>query len=276
MAERIVQEESLTTVADAIRAKGGTTDALSFPTGFADAISAIKAGGGGGDIDALIDGSITEITSNVTSVKDYTFYECESLVTANFGNATSIGDYGFYRCHKLTTINAPNTTSIGTQAFRGCSALSTIDFPKTTKIGGNAFRDCTNLVSVTLPLVTAIETYAFSECTKLIKCDFPVATSIAGYALQFCYCLTTVILRSETMCTLSNKNAFGSCNHILGLKDYTYNPDGLEDGYFYVPRALVESYQTASGWSSFATQFRALEDYTVDGTITGELDENKI
>ena len=48
MAERIVQEESLVAVADAIRAKGGTTDALSFPTGFADAIEAIQAGGGGG------------------------------------------------------------------------------------------------------------------------------------------------------------------------------------------------------------------------------------
>lgn len=47
MAERIVQEESLTTVADAIRAKGGTTDALSFPTGFAAAIAAIQAEGGG-------------------------------------------------------------------------------------------------------------------------------------------------------------------------------------------------------------------------------------
>lgn len=47
MAERIVKEESLVAVADAIRAKGGTTDPLSFPTGFADAISAIQAGGGG-------------------------------------------------------------------------------------------------------------------------------------------------------------------------------------------------------------------------------------
>ena len=47
MAERIVQEESLTTVADAIRAKGGTTDPLSFPDGFKTAIEAIQAGGGG-------------------------------------------------------------------------------------------------------------------------------------------------------------------------------------------------------------------------------------
>jgi hypothetical protein len=43
-----VLDANLTTVADAIRAKGGTTGALSFPAGFADAIAAIQAGGGGG------------------------------------------------------------------------------------------------------------------------------------------------------------------------------------------------------------------------------------
>jgi hypothetical protein len=33
---------------------------------------------------------------------------------------------------------------------------------------------------------------------------------------------------------------------------------------------LLESYKITTNWSSFATQFRALENYTVDGTITGE------
>lgn len=40
--------------------------------------------------------------------------------------------------------------------------------------------------------------------------------------------------------------------------------------------ALVDSYKAATNWSTYATQFRALEDYTVDGTITGELDSTKI
>jgi hypothetical protein len=45
-----VLNANLTAVADAIRAKGGTSDPLSFPTGFADAIAAIQAGGGGAKI----------------------------------------------------------------------------------------------------------------------------------------------------------------------------------------------------------------------------------
>ena len=54
------------------------------------------------------------------------------------------------------------------------------------------------------------------------------------------------------------------------------------NGYIYVPRALLsdddetKDYRRATNWSTYAAQFRALEDYTVDGTTTGELDKTKI
>ena len=48
MAEMLVQSESLVSIADAIREKGDTSDALVFPEGFVSAISAIQTGGGGG------------------------------------------------------------------------------------------------------------------------------------------------------------------------------------------------------------------------------------
>ena len=48
MAYRKVDDPSLVSVADAIRAKGGTSDELVFPEGFVSAISAIQTGGGGG------------------------------------------------------------------------------------------------------------------------------------------------------------------------------------------------------------------------------------
>lgn len=47
MATRSVQESSLTSLAEAIRAKGGTSDTLAFPSGFVEAIEAIQTGGGG-------------------------------------------------------------------------------------------------------------------------------------------------------------------------------------------------------------------------------------
>lgn len=45
MAYRKVNDNSLASVADAIRSKGGTSDALVFPDGFVSAISAIQTGG---------------------------------------------------------------------------------------------------------------------------------------------------------------------------------------------------------------------------------------
>lgn len=45
MAEYLVQGASLTTVADAIREKGGTTAPLSFPAGMAEAVRGIPSGG---------------------------------------------------------------------------------------------------------------------------------------------------------------------------------------------------------------------------------------
>ena len=61
MAEYLVQGESLTAVADAIREKGGTTAPLSFPAGMASAIRGIQ--NGGGDLSS-VDVYIADFTSN--------------------------------------------------------------------------------------------------------------------------------------------------------------------------------------------------------------------
>lgn len=47
MAEYLVQDTSLTAVADAIRAKTGSADLLAFPSGMVDAIAGIASGGSG-------------------------------------------------------------------------------------------------------------------------------------------------------------------------------------------------------------------------------------
>ena len=98
-------------------------------------------------------------------------------------------------------------------------------------------------------LVTSIGQYAFYGCSALTTADFPMATRIGSYAFRSCSNLTTLILRSETMCTLSGTNAFNN------------TPIASGTGYIYVPRALVDSYKAASNWSTFANQFRAIEDY---------------
>lgn len=58
MAYRKVNDTSIASVADAIRAKGGTSDVLIFPDGFVSAISAIQTGGGSGGGQAFQCGSV--------------------------------------------------------------------------------------------------------------------------------------------------------------------------------------------------------------------------
>ena len=49
MADYLTTDTELTSIANAIRTKGGTAASLTYPTGFVSAINAIPTGGGGGD-----------------------------------------------------------------------------------------------------------------------------------------------------------------------------------------------------------------------------------
>lgn len=169
-----------------------------------------------------------------------------------------------------------NITKVGSYAFYACNQLTFIDLPLVKDIGNYAFYNCSRLKSVVIPSVWEIKESGFSACTSLKTVDLSVDVYIRDNAFTNCNNLKAIILRSETMSKLFNTNVFDGCYHFLGTAHTIINPTGAKDGYIYVPSALVESYKTASNWSEFATQFRALEDYTVDGTITGALDETKI
>jgi hypothetical protein len=109
-----------------------------------------------------------------------------------------------------------------------------------------------------------VGTGVFHNCTALAKVDVPKITEIGDVAFGWCSALEALILRGDTVVTLTDAHAFTGSG-----------VDG-KTGYVYVPAALVDSYKSATNWSTYAEHFRALEDYTVDGTIEGELDETKI
>ena len=138
------------------------------------------------------------------------------------------------------------------------------------EIGNGAFYGCNKLTSVYLPAVISIATYAFCSCTNLQSADFTAVTSIGGNVFGSCTNLTALIIRNtEKICT-------------LGSFSFSSTPIASGTGYIYVPRIFLsdddanKDYRRATKWSAHANQFRALEDYTVDGTTTGKLDPNKI
>ena len=142
-----------------------------------------SGGGTSNNIDALIDRSITEISSNVAEVSGYVFMTCYDLTSANFPNATSIGYQAFNSCYSLTSINFPEVRTINGNAFTYCYALVSVDFPKVTSIGSRAFDSCSKLTSVILrstSICTMATTNAFSNCSANLRIYVP-ANLVSSY-----------------------------------------------------------------------------------------------
>lgn len=117
-----------------------------------------------------------------------------------------------------------------------------------TSIRESAFNRCRNLPSVSFQNVTNVGNSAFEECNALTSVNFSCVTSIGQKSFKNCGALETLIIRTESVCSCHKTTFDGS-----GIAKGT--------GYVYVPSALVESYQTAANWSTYAAQIRAIEDY---------------
>lgn len=119
----------------------------------------------------------------------------------------------------------------------------------TTSIRQYAFRACTALASVNFPNVTSVANGAFYGCTTLAKADFASPVAFATNAFQNCSALTTLILRNTEQVSTITGTPFAN------------TPIASGTGYIYVPAAQVDTYKAASGWSTYAAQIRAIEDY---------------
>lgn len=161
-----------------------------------------------------------------------------------------------------------NVTSLRQYALRGTD-FATVRLPNVTTMATYAFHNCTSLVNIHLPKIATLSGYDFQNCRKVKVFDFPLLESIGVASFYGCSGMKALVIRSNSVCALKNTGAFTNSSIVGGT------------GYIYVPAALLsdtdetKDYRRATNWSTYATQFRALEDYTVDGTITGEIDPEK-
>lgn len=271
-------DADLQTVADAIKAKAGTEEAMEFPSGFASAVESIETGGGADHTqeDGLIKGTLTEYTNDrVAIVRTYAFYR-SSLKSVNLPSVRTAYERAFDNCGALVSVNMPSLKTWGTGLFNACKSLTSIHFPQlkysASSTDSGHFYGCSKLKDCFLPNYEGMIYLTFNNCTALERADLGRANSFySGYAINGCQNLKSLILRkTESICSL------GSADSITNT---SLNAGGT-GGTVYVPRALIESYQTATNWSTLyaagTCTFLALEDYTVDGTTTGEIDWDKI
>lgn len=173
----------------------------------------------------------------------------------------------------LSNISGGGTSGTTDERFKQLveRTITEISDDTVTSVGHHAFRHCDKLTSVNLPLVTSVGHYAFDSCSQLTSIDLPLVTSVGTSAFYGCFELSCVIFRTETICALANVNAFNN----------TPFASGKAGGTLLVPRSLTTEYPNATNWSSIMSgnannRVLALEDYTVDGTITGEIDWDKL
>lgn len=247
MGKRVVDDVSLTAVADAIRAKGDTTEPLAFPDGFVDAIGVLRDDE---YIASIIDRSVTSVeNSRVKTVGDYAFYNHPSIKEISLPKTTKIGMFFCYNCKTLESVSFPLLTDAGYRTFYGCSALRNANFPLLVTVPQEMFCECTALENVVISSAETLAMYVFKKCSSLVKIDMPKVTDVSQDVFDKCSALTTCIFRSNTLVA----------NRTSGIFDGTPIANGT--GYIYVPSALVDSYKTASNWSTYAAQIRAIEDY---------------
>ena len=190
------------------------------------------------------------VNDRVKTIGAYSFNGCSDLTSISFSEAISIfsstrGNYGaFGSCLSLVNINLPSVETIGEHAFTQCKLLTSVCFPAAKTIYNSIFYTGTP-----------------NKCKLLTTIDLPVVENITNLSMiRDCTAMKALIIRnSDTVCKLGKAG------------------EGISTTlYIYVPSILVDSYKTSTNWSIHADKFRALEDYTVDGTITGKLDETKI
>lgn len=248
-----------------------------------------KGSGGGGDLKALVERTITEIKDDtIEVVGNSAFKGCTKLTTADFPNCKEVSTAAFNGCTSLTNFNFDSVNYIAADAFggafpgvklyipgnptiqyNGLAGIAMTEFyaPNLDNLGMQGMQYCASLTKVVMPALKVAPTNGFSNNNALKIADFTALSNILNAFINT-WSLDTLILRKEdAVCTLSSGGAFWGDR--LGPLD-------TGTGYIYVPRALVDSYKSATNWSKYAAQFRVLEDYTVDGTVTGELDESKI
>ena len=171
----------------------------------------------------LTDLASVEIGDCVTSIGIRSFYLCTSLSAVTISNTvTSIGQSAFYYCTHLTSVIIPSgVTSIPDTVFYYCTRLTSVTIPDTvTSIGDSAFMGCSSLTSVIIPSsVTRLKYGAFYDCTGL----------------------TSITINATTPPT------FGG-----------YVFDNTNNCPIYVPAASVSTYQSASGWSTYASRIQAI------------------
>lgn len=191
---------------------------------------------GGTDTTVACDSSTTLASSEITD---------RNCVSAIVGDCVStIGYACFGNCTSLTSATiSDSVTSILNYAFNGCTNLTSVNIPSGVTELYSTFRNCSSLASITIPNGVTDLYDTFNGCSSLTSVTVPsTVTSIGMDTFYNCTGLTGITILATTPPQLDSTRAFANTNNCP----------------IYVPAASVSAYQSASGWSTYASRITAI------------------
>ena len=198
--------------------------------------------------DGFSDLSHIDIPDGVTTISYGAFQSCSSLTSILIPDSvTEIGDQAFLWCFDLTKVTMSNSLKrIGGFAFCSCP-IKNISIPKSVEtIGRGAFQYCSDLSVVTIGNgVKEILYEAFDGCYSLTNVTIPDSvTEIGNNAFSNCTSLVSVYCKPD----FPPISCYWAGEHTWEAFDN--NGSGRR---IYVPRASVNAYKSADGWSNYAS-----------------------
>lgn len=103
-----------------------------------------------------------------------------------------------------------------------------------------------HLISANLPLVTSLPIDSF-RLSIIQTADFAAITNINRTAFTDCTKLETLIIRTSSVCVISDIS--------IALRG---SKIAAGTGYIYVPDNLVDSYKAATNWVALANQIKPI------------------
>ena len=262
MAEYLTNTTDLTKVASAIREKGGTSDPLVYPDGFASAVAGIKK-------------APTTPYMEAEYIAEVDFYGNTShyIYRAKLYNHTAIYAYEFASQYKLNSLDCSdasnNITAIESNAFTGAQVNGPV-LPNTISVLGTACFQGAYISTLTVPpLVTVLPSSAFSSINPIYNDEtgeeLPINIILPQNLTKIgAYCFEGAQIKQITIpdtVTEIGDGAFIYCGQLASITCLAATPPVLGTEAFSsdtagftikVPAASVAAYKAATNWSTYA------------------------
>ena len=203
-------------------------------------------------------------TSKATKVGEAAFYlttfpALEEGTEHYFDAATEIESWAFCNCTFFEHMEFPHVAAVGTRGINSCSRLTYLSIGLVTNYISTYMTSGTPMETLLLPAITnsplslspsSFGNTTYNDTLKVLDVGYIVSF---GATLRNFRVLETLVMRNTNLISFSSSSVYSS-----GFF-YANGPIAQGTGFIYVPQSLINSYQSAAGWSTYRDQFVPIE-----------------